>query len=100
MVSETYAKGLEGVIAAESVICRIDGAKGNLYYRGYSIEDLAKHCSYEEVTYLLLYGDLPTPNQLKEFTHKMRSSRALSRQYWILFALFLLLHIPWNFSSL
>ena len=79
MANETYAKGLEGVIAAESVICKIDGAKGKLYYRGYSIEDLAEHCSYEEVTYLLLYGDLPTPNQLKEFTHKMRSSRALAQ---------------------
>jgi len=79
MGSETYAKGLEGVIAAESVSCKIDGAKGKLYYRGYSIEDLAAHCSYEEVTYLLLYGDLPTPNQHKEFTHKMRSSRALSQ---------------------
>ena len=79
MGSETYAKGLEGVIAAESVICKIDGARGKLYYRGYSIEDLAEHCSYEEVTYLLLYGDLPTSAQLKEFTHKMRSSRALSQ---------------------
>lgn len=79
MVSETFAKGLEGVIAAESVICKIDGAKGKLYYRGYSIDDLAKHCSYEEVTYLLLYGDLPPSAQLKEFTHKMRSSRALSQ---------------------
>ncbi|MHC4568795.1 MAG: citrate/2-methylcitrate synthase, partial [Planctomycetota bacterium] len=36
-----YAKGLEGVIAAESEICQIDGANGKLYYRGYSIEDLA-----------------------------------------------------------
>jgi citrate synthase len=79
MGSETYAKGLEGVIAAESVICKIDGAKGKLYYRGYSIEDLAEHCSYEEVTYLLLYGDLPTSAQLKELMQKIRSSRALSQ---------------------
>jgi citrate synthase len=49
-----YAKGLEGVIAAESDICQIDGANGKLYYRGYSIEDLAKNSSFEETTYLLL----------------------------------------------
>jgi citrate synthase len=79
MESETFAKGLEGVIAAESTICKIDGAKGKLYYRGYSIEDLAKNCSYEEVTYLLLYGQLPTRAQLEEFSKKMRSSRALSQ---------------------
>jgi citrate synthase len=78
MGGETFAKGLEGVIAAESGICKIDGAKGKLYYRGYSIEDLAAHCSYEEVTYLLLYEHLPTPDQLKAFTQKMRSSRNLS----------------------
>jgi citrate synthase len=79
MGNETFAKGLEGVIAAESGICKIDGAKGKLYYRGYSIEDLAAHCSYEEVTYLLLYGHLPTLPQLKELTQKMRSSRDLSQ---------------------
>ena len=79
MGTEAFAKGLEGVIAAESGICKIDGAKGKLYYRGYSIEDLAAHCSYEEVTYLLLYGHLPTSAQLKELTQKMRSSRALSQ---------------------
>jgi len=43
-----YAKGLEGVIAAESEICQIDGANGKLYYRGYSIEDLAQHSSFED----------------------------------------------------
>ena len=79
MGSETFAKGLEGVIAAESVICKIDGAGGKLYYRGYSIEDLAGHCSYEEVTYLLLYDHLPTLTELNEFTQKMRSSRSLSQ---------------------
>ncbi len=50
-----YAKGLEGVIAAESKICKIDGEKGKLYHFGYSIEDLVAHCSYEEVVYHRLY---------------------------------------------
>jgi len=78
MAEVTYARGLEGVIAAESKICRIDGQQGKLYYRGYSIQDLEAHCSYEEVTYLLLYGDLPNKNQLDEFSARMRRSRDLA----------------------
>jgi len=75
---ENYAKGLEGVIAAESSICRIDGENGTLYYMGYSIEDLVAHCSFEEVTYLLLYGELPDQDQLAGFSERMRASRDLA----------------------
>jgi citrate synthase len=78
-VTETeYAKGLEGVIAAESEICQIDGTNGKLYYRGYSIEDLAQHSSFEEVTYLLLYEKLPSKQELEDFSNRMRQSRDLS----------------------
>jgi citrate synthase len=77
MSETTYAKGLEGVIAAESAICRIDGEKGRLHYMGYEITDLVEHCSFEEVTYLLLYGDLPTSEQLAAFSGKMRRARPL-----------------------
>ena len=77
MERPTYAKGLEGVIAAESEICRIDGQAGKLYYLGYSIGDLAAHCSYEEVTYLLLFGELPDQGELAEFSARMRRSRDL-----------------------
>jgi len=78
-VAETeYAKGLEGVIAAESEICQIDGANGKLYYRGYSIEELAQHSSFEEVTYLLLYEKLPSKQELEDFSRRMRQSRNLS----------------------
>lgn len=72
-----YAKGLEGVIAAESQICYIDGQRGKLYYMGYSIEDLVEHCSFEEIVYLLLYRNLPTASELEGFTKRMRSCRAL-----------------------
>lgn len=72
-----YAKGLEGVIAAESQICYIDGQQGKLYYMGYSIEDLVEHCSFEEIVYLLLYRNLPTASELEGFTKRMRSCRAL-----------------------
>ncbi|MFW6292524.1 MAG: citrate/2-methylcitrate synthase [Spirochaetota bacterium] len=76
-MSDTFAKGLEGVVAAESKICRIDGEKGQLYYLGYPITDLVEHCTFEEVTYLLLYGDLPTREQLAVFSAKMRNAREL-----------------------
>jgi citrate synthase len=74
----SYAKGLEGVVAGESEICRIDGQNGRLYYLGYPIEELARESSFEETTYLLLYGELPTAAALSDFSRKMRSSRDLS----------------------
>ncbi len=77
MESATYSKGLEGVVAGESAICKIDGERGRLSYRGYSIEDLAAHSSFEEVVYLLLYGKLPTKYVFDEFSQRMRASRAL-----------------------
>ncbi len=76
-MSESFAKGLEGVIAAESRICKIDGENGRLYYMGYSITDLVEHCTFEEVTYLLLYGELPTRDELAVFSAKMRNAREL-----------------------
>ncbi|TVR92411.1 MAG: citrate synthase [Spirochaetaceae bacterium] len=78
MANTEYAKGLEGVIAAESKICRIDGENGKLFYLGYSIEDLARNTSFEETTYLLLYGELPTPTELESFRARMRAGRDLS----------------------
>jgi citrate synthase len=77
MAETDYAKGLEGVIAAESQICQIDGANGKLYYRGYSIEDLAQNSSFEETTYLLLFEQLPNEEQLADFTTSMRKCRDL-----------------------
>ena len=77
MTETKYAKGLEGVIAAESDICKIDGEKGELYYRGYPISELAERSTYEEVTYLLLYEKLPTKDELDAFSKRMRASRPL-----------------------
>jgi hypothetical protein len=57
----TWKAGLEDVIAARSAITAIDGAKGRLYHRGYEIGDLAAHASFEETTYLLWFGELPSP---------------------------------------
>ncbi|UCE50359.1 MAG: citrate synthase, partial [Phycisphaerales bacterium] len=78
MTEIEYAKGLEGVIAAESEICQIDGANGKLYYRGYSIEELAQHSSFEETTYLLLNEKLPSEQELADFSARMRACRDLA----------------------
>jgi citrate synthase len=77
MSETTYAKGLEGVIAAESAICRINGEQGLLSYRGYTIEDLAENSNFEESAWLLLYGALPTSEELEGFTRKLVASRAV-----------------------
>jgi citrate synthase len=77
MNQSTYAKGLEGVVAAESEICQIDGENGKLYLRGLSIDDLAEHSSFEETTYLLLYEKLPNAQELSDFTRRMRSERPI-----------------------
>jgi citrate synthase len=74
-----YHPGLEGVIANETAICNMDGLHGlgGLAFRGYDIEDLAGHVSYEEVAYLLLHGDLPNRAQLHAFDTRLRSSRTI-----------------------
>lgn len=78
MAEQVVAKGLEGIIAAESRICKIDGVEGKLYYCGYAIEELTERCTFEEVTYLLLHGHLPDAAQLEDFSGKMRKSRDLA----------------------
>jgi citrate synthase len=75
----TAAKGLEGVVAAESAICYVFGAEGRLIYRGYDIADLAEHSTFEETSYLLLNGDLPTRAQLREFTAAIKAAQKIDR---------------------
>jgi citrate synthase len=58
---------LSGVVVAETELSSIDAEQGVLMYRGYSIEDLAEHATYEEVAYLLLEGQLPDSDQLRAF---------------------------------
>jgi citrate synthase len=67
--------GLRGVTVADSAISFIDGDKGVLIYRGYRIEDLADNASYMETAYLLLFGVLPTSEQLADFTQKVNQAR-------------------------
>jgi len=63
----TYDPGFVSTASCESKITYIDGAKGVLLHRGYPIEQLAEHSDYLEVCYLLLYGELPTPQESERF---------------------------------
>src|SRR5438270_5074421 len=72
--------GLEDVIAANSAICDIIGPQGKLTYRGIDIHDLARNSSFEEATYLLWFGSLPTKDALKQFSAELASHRALPTQ--------------------
>ena len=71
MAEEIYSPGLEGVIAGETAISTVSGG---LSYRGYSIEDLARHATFEEVAYLLLYGELPNAEQLDELHKRLQAA--------------------------
>jgi citrate synthase len=64
---KTAARGLKGIIAADTKICDVDGDLGKLIYRGYNIHDLAKHSSFEETAYLLFKGELPSSSELADF---------------------------------
>ncbi len=70
-------KGLEGIVATTSSICYIDGDQGVLAYRGIDIHELADNSNFEETCYLLWYGKLPRPNELKEFRQRLSEERKL-----------------------
>jgi citrate synthase len=68
----TYDPGFANTASCSSAITYIDGENGILMYRGYPIEQLAEHSSYLEVCYLLLYGELPTPEQMSWFDNSIK----------------------------
>jgi 2-methylcitrate synthase/citrate synthase II len=76
----SYSPGLEGVIAGESELCLVDEGETGLLYRGYGIADLAEHSTFEEVAYLLLFGHLPTSQELKDFSGQVADQSLLPRQ--------------------
>ena len=78
LMSEAKKKiALSGVVAGETAICTVGKEGVGLTYRGYSIEDLAAHASYEETAWLVLHGELPTRAQLDEFRAKLATLRGL-----------------------
>jgi len=81
----TYDPGFTSTASCESDITFIDGEKGILLYRGYPIDQLAKHSTFLEVCYLLLYGDLPTSKQMAEFDHTITFHTMVHEQISFLF---------------
>ena len=75
----TFAKGLVGVVAAQTGLSSVDGANGILTYRGLNIHDLAARVLYEEVVYLLFYGKLPQKQQLAKLTAELAANRKLPK---------------------
>ncbi len=72
-----WKAGLEDVVATRSAICTVDGAVGRLYYRGYEIGDLAGRATFEEVTHLLWFGELPGAAEGEAFSARLAGARGL-----------------------
>ena len=73
-------KGLAGVVVDTTAISKVVPETNSLTYRGYPVQDLAAHCSFERVAYLLWHGELPTPDQLAAQNQAERAQRALDPQ--------------------
>ena len=73
-------KGLLGIVVDETTISQVMPEINSLTYRGYAVQELCDKCSFEEVAYLVLRGELPNKKQLKKFIKEERSNRKLSKQ--------------------
>jgi citrate synthase len=77
MSTAVAPKGLEGIVATNSSICWIDGDAGVLSYRGIDIHELAQRSTFEETTYLLWFGKLPSQAELADFTRNLAEARKI-----------------------
>ena len=77
-MSTVTKAGLEDIVVSTSDICFIDGREGRLLYRGFDVDDLVAHSTFEEVTYLLWYGGLPSRKELE--THVKALSASANRK--------------------
>jgi 2-methylcitrate synthase len=68
---------LSGVQAGDTAICTVGRSGDELRYRGYDVRELARHCEFEEVAFLLLYGELPASGQLDDFRGRLRKLRSV-----------------------
>jgi 2-methylcitrate synthase len=69
--------GLRGQVAGQTALSTVGQAGAGLTYRGYDVKELAEHASFEEVAYLLLYGELPTQNELDAYLSRLKTLRDL-----------------------
>lgn len=79
-------RGLKGVYFERSAVSDIDGAAGELTYRGYSIHDLATKSSFEEVCFLLIHGELPSADELAAFDAELKAARTLPTEVYDIIA--------------
>ena len=68
---------LSGVAAGNTALCTVGRTGNDLHYRGYDILDMAAVCEFEEIAYLLVHGELPTPAELEAYHRKLASLRAI-----------------------
>ena len=68
---QLYGRGLEGLVVGDTAIGAVDGVRGRLLYRGYPVEQLAERASFEQVTYLILFGEMPDRSQLDQWTAEL-----------------------------
>ena len=71
--------GLRGQVAGKTALSTVGKSGAGLTYRGYDVQDLAENCQFEEVAYLIFFGELPTSTQLTEYKAKLKSLRALPK---------------------
>ena len=79
-MSDEIKKGLLGIVVDETTISQVMPEINSLTYRGYTVQELSDKCSFEEVAYLVLNGELPNKKQLKKFIKEEKSNRKLSKQ--------------------
>jgi len=79
-MSDEIKKGLLGIVVDETTISQVVPEINSLTYRGYTVQELCDKCSFEEVAFLVLNGELPNKKQLKKFIKEERSNRKLSKQ--------------------
>lgn len=75
----TIYKGLAGVVVDTTAVSKVVPETNSLTYRGYAVQDLAGHCSFEQVAYLLWNGELPNDAQLERFCQQERAARRADR---------------------
>lgn len=80
VTNDKKPSGLEGVVAANTAICTVDGETGTLIYNGYDVRELAGKASFEEVVHLLWYGHLPCKRQLEALNEGLVMSRDLPQE--------------------
>ena len=79
-MSDEVKKGLLGIVVDETTISQVMPEINSLTYRGYTVQELCDKCSFEEVAYLVLNGELPNKKQLKKFERDEKANRKLSKQ--------------------